>query len=114
MIKIPRFIRPVVASGMFAGAIAACAAGPPRTEAQRANDAMTTAAVEDALTSDPRIYARHVDVQVSDGVAHLTGFVWSPNELYYARSDASKVPGVDRVSDELELKSGGIAGGSPR
>ncbi len=103
-----------VAAALLAAVIAACATTPPPTEAQRASDALTATAVEDALKSDPRIYARHVDVKVSDGVAHLTGFVWSPNELYYARSDASKVPGVDRVSDELELKSGGIAGGSPR
>jgi osmotically-inducible protein OsmY len=114
MIKILSFVRPVVATALVGGAIAACAAGPPQTDAQRASDARTAAAVEDALRSDPRLYARHVDVRVSDGVAHLTGFVWSPNELYYARSDTSKVPGVDRVSDELELKSGGIAGGSPR
>src|SRR5215475_14062362 len=112
MTKILSSIRPVVAAALVAGGIAAYATSPPRTEAQRASDALTATAVEDALKADPRIYARHVDVKVSDGVAHLTGFVWSPNELYYARSDASKVPGVDQVSDELELKSGGIAGGS--
>ena len=114
MIKIHSFAGTVVTASLLAGAMVACATSPPRTEAQRASDALTATAVEDALKADPRIYARHVDVRVDDGVAHLTGFVWSPNELYYARSDASKVPGVDRVSDELELKSGGIAGGSPR
>jgi osmotically-inducible protein OsmY len=93
--------------------LCACAAGPPRTKAERARDEQVSAAVQLALEADPRIYARHIDVSVEDGVAHLTGFVWLPEELYYAKSDAAGVPGVYQVSNELELKSGGI-GGSPR
>jgi osmotically-inducible protein OsmY len=112
MNKIPSFLRPVFAAAMFAGGIAACAVSPPRTEAQRAIDASTAAAVEDALRLDPRIYARHVDVSVRDGVAHLTGFVWTPMEMYYAKSDAVKVPGVRWVSDELEMPRGGMSGTS--
>jgi osmotically-inducible protein OsmY len=91
--------------------LAACAAAPQRTEAQRSRDAQTASAIEQALDIDSRIYARHIDVRVEDGVAHLSGFVWSSHEMYYAKLDAAQVPGVLKVSDELELMRGGRTGG---
>jgi BON domain len=88
--------------------LAACATRPPPTP----EDQSLTASVEAALENDQRIYARHVDVSVDDGVVHLRGFVWSPNELFYAKNDAASVPGVRGVSNELELPRGGVSGSS--
>jgi osmotically-inducible protein OsmY len=70
------------------------------------------ARVAAALDDDPKIYARHVDVYADDGVIHLTGFVFSPNELLYAKNDARSVPGVRGVANELELMRGGLSGTS--
>ena len=92
----------------FVTCVAACATRPPPTEADRA----LAARVESALNDDPKIYARHVDVSAHDGVVHLSGFVWSPNEVLYAKNDAKAVPGVQGVSNDLELMRGGLTGGS--
>jgi osmotically-inducible protein OsmY len=72
------------------------------------------AQVETALNSDPRIYARHVDVKVDAGVVHLGGFVWTDSEMHFAKADAASVPGVRGVADDMELMRGGISGGASR
>jgi hypothetical protein len=65
------------------------------------------------LNADPIYYFRHVDVQVDNGVAHLSGFVWSADAIYQARKIALKVPGVTGVSTtHLELERNGRSGGS--
>ena len=58
-------------------------------------------------------YFRHVDVRVDNGVAHLSGFVWSADAIYQARKIASQTPGVTRVvTNQLELERNGRSGGS--
>ena len=84
----------------------------PRTSEERAVDAEVAERVEAALGTDSRIYARHVDVNVDRGVVHLGGYVWSDNELKFAKADAAAVPGVLAVADEIELMRGGISGTS--
>jgi BON domain len=86
--------------------LCACATRQPPTEADRSLAARVAVALDD----DPNLYARHVDVYADDGVIHLTGFVFSPNELLYAKHDARSVPGVRGVADELELMRGGVNG----
>jgi osmotically-inducible protein OsmY len=85
-----------------------------RTPAQRAADSDVKARVEAALNSDPRIYARHVDVNVDEGVVHLGGFVWSDSELRFAKADAAAILGVRGVADQIELMRGGMSGGASR
>jgi osmotically-inducible protein OsmY len=86
----------------------------PRTPEQRAADSDVKARVEAALSSDPRIYARHVEVNVDEGVVHLGGFVWSDSEMRFAKADAAAVPGVRAVADQIELMRGGMSGGASR
>jgi osmotically-inducible protein OsmY len=91
-------------------AAAACTAQPQRSPAERATDQALAARVEMALADNPRIYARHIDVDATGGIVALSGYVWSTGELYAAREIAASVPGVLRVDSELELKLGGRSG----
>lgn len=72
------------------------------------NDAMLTSKVKAALHADNSLLARHIDVQVREGVVHLSGFVESEEELHRAEKDAKDVAGVQGVKNEMELK------GAPR
>jgi osmotically-inducible protein OsmY len=92
--------------------IAACASEPIRSPAERAADGETAAQVEVALENDPRIYARHIDVRVDRGTVHLGGFVWSSEELLFAKADAAAIPGVTGVANEMDLMRGGVSGTS--
>jgi osmotically-inducible protein OsmY len=92
---------------LLGGSLAACSTAPRRTEAERAADADTAARVETALSADPQLFARHIDVWVDRGVVHLGGYVWSVSDLLLAQNLAASVPGVRAVSDEMELMRGG-------
>jgi len=81
---------------------------------QGATDEILANAVYSALNADPTYYFRHVDVTVDDGVAHLSGFVWSTDAIYRARAIAAHTPGVTRVvSNHLELERNGRDSGGP-
>jgi osmotically-inducible protein OsmY len=68
-----------------------------------------------ALYADPWFYFRHVDVNVDNGVAYLTGYVWSADAIYQARKIAGQTPGVTRVvSNQLELDRNGRSTGPAR
>lgn len=103
-----------VAIAIFAQAccLVACSMSPGRTAAQRADDAAAAAEVEAVLQADPRIYGRHIEIKVSRGVAHLSGFVWAEDELLFATNDAASVPGIQAVDDQIELMRGGTTGTS--
>jgi osmotically-inducible protein OsmY len=103
-------VLPKVVVLLLAGSLCACATAPRRTEAERAADADTAVRVETALTADPQLFARHIDVSVDGGVVYLGGYVWSVEDLYLARNLAASVPGVKSVSSELELMRGGSKG----
>ena len=100
-----------------------CSSAPPRpsvptaAESMRselgATDEILASTVYSALNADPIYYFRHVDVRVDNGVAHLSGYVWSTDAIYRARHIASQTPGVTRVvSNQLELERNGRSGGS--
>jgi len=68
-----------------------------------------------ALNEDPAYFFRHVDVRVDDGVAYLSGYVWSSDALYRARRIARDVPGVRGVvTSNLELERNGFTFGPAR
>jgi osmotically-inducible protein OsmY len=78
-----------------------------------ATDEVLANIVYSELNADPIYYFRHVDVQVDNGVAHLSGYVWSTDAIYRARKIASQTPGVTRVvTNQLELERNGRSGGS--
>jgi osmotically-inducible protein OsmY len=92
--------------------ISGCSMPLPRTEEEKAADAVTAAKVESALLADTMIYARHIDVSVNRGTVHLGGYVWSNEEFQQAKKDAASIPGVTSVATEMELMRGGISGTS--
>jgi osmotically-inducible protein OsmY len=60
------------------------------------------------LNNDPIYFFRHVDVSVDNGVAHLSGYVWSTDAIYQARKIAMNVPGVTAVrTNQLQLERNG-------
>ena len=102
-----------------------CSAAPPRpsvptsTQSMRsefgATDEVLANIVYSELNADPLYYFRHVDVQVDNGVAHLSGYVWSADAIYQARKIARYVPGVPGVStSQLQLERNGRDTGPAR
>ena len=102
-------------------ALAACVSVPPKSPEQERPDAAASVraelgvtdevlanAVYSDLNADPKYYFRHVDVRVDNGVAHLSGYVWSTDAIYRARTIARNVPGVTGVvTSQLELERNG-------
>jgi osmotically-inducible protein OsmY len=96
-------------------ALAACSTVPPRSPAQTAGDRAVADSVYAALDADPAYFYRHVDVRVEDGVADLSGYVWSTDAIYRAREITRQVSGVTRVvTSQLELERGGRLNGPAR
>jgi len=108
-----------------AALVASCASAPPNQlepsaaqsmrSAQGATDEILANTVYSELNADPTYYFRHVDVRVDNGVAHLSGYVWSTDAIYRARKIASSVPGVTGVmTNQLELERNGRDTGPAR
>ncbi len=95
------------AGGSLLILVCACTTSPARTPLERASDLRLEGQVEQALQQDERIYARHINVEVKRGVAHLSGFVFDGDDLFEARRASAAVPGVVAVVSELELLVGG-------
>jgi len=102
-----------------------CSSAPPRPSVPSAAESMRTELgatdqilannVYSELNADPIYYFRHVDVRVHNGVAHLSGYVWSTDAIYAARKIASNVPGVTGVrTNQLQLERNGRDGGVAR
>lgn len=87
--------------------VAACASGPPKTDAQRQADRETAERVEAALNSDKGLYGKHITVQADNGVVHLTGYVWETSDFQTATIIAEGVEGVTAVVNNLELNRNG-------
>jgi osmotically-inducible protein OsmY len=96
-------------------ALTACSTVPPRSPAQIAGDRAVADSVYAALDADPAYFYRHVDVRVEDGVADLSGYVWSTDAISRAREITRQVSGVRHVvTSRLELERGGRANGPAR
>jgi len=79
-----------------------CASAPPKP---------TTPAAAQSMRSE----FGATDVQVDNGVAHLSGYVWSADAIYQARKIARNVPGVTGVStSQLQLERNGRDTGPAR
>jgi osmotically-inducible protein OsmY len=64
--------------------------------------------VATALHDDPYFPDMHVVVTISNGVVHLTGFVYDADDMAAARRIIKRrVVGVKRVVNELEISMGG-------
>lgn len=106
-------MRATLAAILLAGI--ACSTTPPRSAEQIRADESIGQQVYAALNADPTYFYRHVDVRVDDGVADLSGYVWSTDALYRARQITRAVPGVKRVvTSHLELERAGSNRGHGR
>lgn len=88
-------------------AVAACASGPAKTDAQRQADRETAQRVETALNADKALYGKHISVQADNGVVRLTGYVWEASDFQTATIIAEGVDGVTAVVNNLELNRNG-------
>ena len=102
-----------------------CSSAPPKpsvpsaAESMRselgATDEILANTVYSQLNADPMYYFRHVDVTVDNGVAHLSGYVWSTDAIYAARKIAGNVPGITGVrTSQLQLERNGRDTGPAR
>ena len=92
---------------------------PPPAASMRselgATDEILANTVYSELNADPRYYFRHVEVRVDNGVADLSGYVWSTDAIYAARKIARTVPGVTAVrTSQLQLERNGRDTGPAR
>ena len=87
--------------------VAACASGPPKTDAQQEADKVMSERVEAALNADKSLFAKHITAHADNGVVRLTGYVWEPTDFDEANYIASNVPGVTKVVNDLELNRNG-------
>ena len=102
------------ASANLAAAVAlalACTTAPPKSPEQERIDAATAEHISVALEDNPIYYFRDVEVSVDNGVALLSGYVWTTDALYHAQQIARAVPGVTRVHSQMELERQGNRGG---
>ncbi len=99
-----------VAVGLLCS-LAACASGPPKSEAQQEADKAIAERVEAALSADRSLFSKHISASADNGVVHLTGYVWEPGDFDEATFIASNVPGVTRVVNDLELNRNGNENG---
>jgi osmotically-inducible protein OsmY len=108
-------IRRVVSYGLgliLLGTIAsACAASKTReSTGGYIDDAVVTAKVKTAIAGDPQLRnpiqtPLQIRVETYKGVVQLSGFVNSPEAAQRAALDASKVPGVQQVVNNLIVKT---------
>lgn len=87
--------------------VAACAAGPAKTDTQVQADKVMAERVEAALSADKALFAKHITAHADNGVVRLTGYVWEPTDFEEANYIASNVPGVTKVVNDLELNRNG-------
>ena len=90
----------IVSCGMIA-----CASQQPRSAAQQQADQATTQRVQAALNAQTNTNFSKVNVSTYDGVVRLGGLVWSTDDIYTAAHVAGAVPGVKRVTNDIQLVS---------
>ena len=96
-----------VATGIGAGT-----AGPASAKDQKnpnipavvtPNDVSLAESVRETLTKDDPLVLGKIDVEASNGVVVLSGYVRNDGDRQQAIKDAKKVPGVTSVKDEMTL-----------
>lgn len=91
--------------------VAACAAtNTTESTGGYIDDAVITAKVKGALAADPQLRnpvqtPLQIRVETYKGVVQLSGFVNSPGAVQRAAADASGVPGVTQVVNNLIVKT---------
>jgi hyperosmotically inducible protein len=81
----------------------ACQATTGRTAGRNVDDAALTASVNAALVADKPSNFTRIDVDTTSGVVSLTGTVETPEQRRRAEQLASRVDGVKRVINNLQV-----------
>ena len=68
-----------------------------------ARDASIEDAIDARLRSAPRLRASEIEVEVVNGMAHLTGSVGDRNDQFTALATVRSTPGVRGIVDDLEV-----------
>jgi osmotically-inducible protein OsmY len=85
--------------------------GPGATAGQYVDDAAVTAKVKTAIATDVGAKtAAQVNVDTTQGVVQLSGFVESEDQINRAVSAAKKVNGVRSVRNDIRVKSSATGG----
>jgi osmotically-inducible protein OsmY len=92
----------VLTIGGFAGG---CAATPTSdSTGQYVDDTTITTKVKSALLGDDAVKSFEIKVETVKGVVQLSGFVDTSDQKSVAGKDASAVPGVKHVQNNLIVK----------
>ena len=83
--------------------MASCQATTGRTAGRNVDDAALTASVNAALVADKPSNFTRIDVDTTNGVVTLTGTVETPQQRTRAEQLASRVDGVKRVVNNLQV-----------
>ena len=85
-----------------------CQAMTGRTAGRNIDDATITASVKSSLVADKVANLTRVDVDTTNGVVSLNGVVESPEQKQRAEQLASRVDGVKRVVNNLQVQSSAV------
>jgi hyperosmotically inducible protein len=83
--------------------LASCQATTGRTAGRNVDDAAVTASVNAALVADKPSNFTRIDVDTTNGVVALNGTVETPEQRARAEQLASRVNGVKRVINNLQV-----------
>jgi len=83
--------------------LAACQATTGRTAGRNVDDAALTASVNAALVADKPSNFTRIDVDTTNGVVALNGTVETPEQRARAEQLASRVNGVKKVINNLQV-----------
>lgn len=90
--------------GILGSAIVGCEATTGRTTGEYVDDAAITTAVKTKLTGDRASNFTRIDVDTKQGVVYLTGVVQDETTKSRAEETASRVDGVHKVVNNLQIQ----------
>ena len=106
-LSLPKFISLLSLAGALAlGALSGGCAATPTSDStgQYVDDSVVTTKVKTALMNDAVVKSFAISVETVKGVVQLSGFVDTSDQKSAAGKDASVVPGVKDVKNNLIVK----------
>jgi hyperosmotically inducible protein len=96
-------VRSAIAMILIVLLLASCQATTGRSMGKNVDDAALTASVNGALVADKPANFTRIDVDTTNGVVSLNGTVETPEQRARAEQLASRVDGVRRVVNNLQV-----------
>jgi hyperosmotically inducible protein len=101
MMKVVRLFTAVLLGSFL---LASCQATTGRTAGRNVDDAALTASVKASLVSDKASNLTRIDVDTTNGIVALNGVVENPEQRSRAEQLASRVDGVKKVINNLQVQ----------